>query len=450
MTVALTDSTGQTSEQIDRQVGIREITIKDGILLVNGTRVKLTGICRHDVSATQGTAVGEELWTKDLTLMKAANINAIRCSHYPYGSGFYDLCDKMGFYVLEELPYCWVSPPMSRDNYPGGDPEMAPAFEQRARETLSRDKNHPCVIMWGIGNENYGPKISPNLKIAADITKNTDPTRPRLVSGLPAGKYGVELDDVHYPTAKMSQDFTTDKRRSTWPLVMSEHPNVYDVRRGADFGSLDLWTLVIQRSWETIWSCDSIVGSFLWEWQDRAVADQSKTKLYDFDTTTGVSYLKNKGLVDAWRNPRPDYYAVKMEYSPIKVGDAADLTSKPGSAILDVTNRYSFTDLSTIKTTWTLLKDQKPIAQGSIVVALSPLGSGRMEIPFPADAMAKSPDTLQVSFDHPGGWNVITSQFELTKPPAHSIKGTPLPTGLAFPDFNLISERQIGDNTHAI
>ena len=445
MTITLTDSAGEPSEAVDRQIGIREITIKDGVLLVNGTRVKLTGICRHDVSATQGTAVGDELWTKDLTLMKAANINAIRCSHYPYGSGFYDLCDKMGFYVLDELPYCWVSPPMSTGNYPGGDPEMAPAFEQRARETLSRDKNHACVIMWGVGNENYGPKVSPNLQIAADIAKSTDPTRPRLVSGLPSNKYGVELDDLHYPDVKLSEKIVSDKRRAQWPMVISEHPNVYDVRRGADYGSLDLWTLVIQRSWDYIWKCDGVVGSFLWEWQDRAVADQCKTKLYDFDPATGVSYLKNTGLVDGWRNPRPSYYAVKMEYSPIKVADAADMISRPGYAILNVTNHYSFTDLSTLKATWTLLKDKKAIAEGSASAKVAPLSAGKLEIPLPADAMSQAPDTLRVSFDHPGGWNVTTCQFELTKRPPISIKDTPLPTGLCFPDFNLVSERQIKD-----
>ena len=112
---------------------------------MNGEIVKLAGICRHDLSANEGCAVGPDLWRKDLTLMKAANINSIRTSHYPYGTGFYDMCDEMGFYVIDELPYCWC---------PTDTDDLAAAYAQRARETIARDKNHACVIIWGIGNEN--------------------------------------------------------------------------------------------------------------------------------------------------------------------------------------------------------------------------------------------------------------------------------------------------------
>lgn len=441
--LTLDEAAGHSMERLSRQIGIREVIIKNGVLLVNGTRVKLTGICRHDVSATEGTAVGEELWTKDLQLMKAANINAIRCSHYPYGSGFYDLCDKLGFYVLDELPYCWVAPPTIRTNYPAEDPVMAPAFGQRARETVNRDKNHPCVIVWGIGNENYGPK-APNLQLAADLAKQLDPTRPRLVSGCLAEKYNVEMDDCHYPTLKMMRDDTNNKkRRAQWPLMYSEHPNVYDVRRGADYGALDLWAAVMTRTWSLIWDCDSVPGSFLWEWQDRAVADQCKTKLYDFDPATGASYLKNKGLVDGWRNPRPTYYAVKMEYSPIQVSREADLVSKPGSALLSLTNRYSFTDLSQLETKWHLLRDGQSIAEGTANWKLAPLSHARLELPLPAQALHQSPDTLRLEFNDPRGWNVVTSQFELVRPKPFSLQGTPLPKDLLFPRFNLVCEDRI-------
>ncbi len=440
MDIVLEDSPDHPVERVGRQIGIREVTVKNGVLLVNGTRVKLTGICRHDVSATEGTAVGAELWNKDLTLMKAANINAIRCSHYPYGSGFYDLCDKIGFYVLHELPYCWVGPPTMVTNCPAEDPAMAPAFEQRARETILRDKNHPCVIIWGVGNENYG-KQAPNLQIAADLAGQLDPTRPRLVSGSPAEKFNVELDDCHYPTMKMMTNQIGDiKRRARWPMVYGEHPNVYDVRRGADYGSLDRWTAVITRTWDLIWDADSVPGSFLWEWQDRAVADKCQTKLCDFDPATGVSYLKNKGLVDGWRNTRPDYYAVKMEYSPIKVGREIDMISKPNTAVLGITNRYSFTDLSYVNTKWCLLRNGVSLADGTTHLKLAPLAGGKLDLPLPTSALRKSPDTLRIEFNDPRGWNVVTCQFELVKPRPLSIKGTPIPKGLLFPEFNLVSE----------
>ena len=216
--IALADAAGHSTERLSRQIGIREVTIKDGVLLVNGTRVKLTGICRHDVSAAEGTAVGEDLWTKDLKLMKAANINAIRCSHYPYGSGFYDLCDKMGFYVLDELPYCWVAPPMAVGNYPAQDPAMAPAFEQRARETVSRDKNHPASSSGASATKTTAP-TRPTSRLAADLTRQLDPTRPRLVSGCPAEKFNVEMDDT--PLSDPQDDARRHQRQKT-PCQVAE------------------------------------------------------------------------------------------------------------------------------------------------------------------------------------------------------------------------------------
>jgi len=267
--VALKDAGGKAVESLTRRVGIREVTIKNGILLVNGQIVKLAGICRHDVSATEGCAVWPDLWRKDLTLMKAANINSVRTSHYPYGTGFYDMCDEMGFYVIDELPYCWC---------PTDTDDLTPAYAQRARETIARDKNHACVIIWGIGNEN---KPGKNLQVVADIVKGLDTTRPRLVSEMPADKYGVELDDAHYtPPEDIAKAANDKKRRAVWPKIYTENPNVWDVRFGADYGCLEAWGEVIKRTWDVVWKSDGIPGSYLWEWQDRAVADLCPTKLY--------------------------------------------------------------------------------------------------------------------------------------------------------------------------
>ncbi len=188
LSLSLQGADGQTTERVSRRVGIREISIEKGVFLVNHVPVKLAGICRHDVYPTLGTAITPEVWKKDLTLMKAANFNAVRTSHYPYGSGFYDLCDEMGFYVLDEEPFCWVN---------CDDPTLTPAFEQRAREAVQRDKNHPCVVIWGVGNEN---KPGRNNALAARITREIDPTRPRLISSLRAYQTSeeVEFDDAHY------------------------------------------------------------------------------------------------------------------------------------------------------------------------------------------------------------------------------------------------------------
>ena len=175
-------------------------------------------------------------------------------------------------------------------------------------------------------------------------------------------------------------------------------------------------------------------GSFLWEWQDRAVADKCKTKLYDFDPATGVSYLKNKGLVDGWRNPRPDYYAVKMEYSPILVGRDVDMSSKSGIALLDITNRYSFMDLSYVNTKWRLLRGGRIHRRRHRAPAIGPAehwqGGASAPVVRPRANLptrcASSSTTRAAGISSP-------VQFELVKPKPLSIKGTPLPEGLLFP-----------------
>ncbi|MDH7480474.1 MAG: glycoside hydrolase family 2 TIM barrel-domain containing protein [Armatimonadota bacterium] len=424
LTIEIKDTNGKSIEKVVRRIGIREISIKDGVFLVNGVPVKLVGICRHDVYPSKGTAIDEEVWRKDLTLMKAANFNAIRTSHYPYGSKFYDLCDEMGFYVVDELPYCWC---------PTDDPEMTPAWLQRARETIARDKNHPCVVIWAIGNEN---KEGRNQKITADLVKQLDPTRPRLNSCRPADENNVEFDDHHYTRPEVIASHAANKeRRAKWPLIYTENPNVWDVRNGADYGCLDLWAAVHKRTWEVIWNSEVIAGNFLWEWQDRAVSDKYPLKYYEYDPITGIHYVKTKGVVDGWRNIRPEYYHIKMVQTPVLLDSQADLETKPGFAVINVTNRYSFTDLSELKTTYHLLRKGKEIASGAIKPSLAPMTSGKIEIPLQKDA-----DTLRVEFNHPGGWNVISYQFNIAKqeqPHLPTVNVKP-PNELTFPKLNLI------------
>lgn len=433
LTVELKDSGGKAIEKYARKIGIREVTIKKGVLLVNGTPVKLAGICRHDVYLSMGTAVNEDVWRKDLTLMKRANVNAVRTSHYPYGSGFYELCDEMGFYVIDELPYCWCD----TDNA-----ELLPAFLQRARETIARDNNHPCVIIWGIGNEN---KSGQNLRPVADLVKELDPTRPRLVSCKPADEYATEFDDSHYTNpAGITRAAQDTARRAKWPKIYTENPNVWDVRMSADFGCLDLWAQVLKRTWDVTWNEDGITGQFLWEWQDRAVCDKCPVKLYEYDPATGVNYFKVKGIVDGWRHPRPDYYHLKMVYSPIKVEPQVDWTSKPKSATLSITNHYSFMDLSELNANWKLLRRGETIGSGTARLKLAPRSNGKVELKLPDNWQDKAPEALRIDFDDPRGWNVVSCRFNIASVNPEIPSKTP-PDGLKLPALNLVVNETLGD-----
>jgi beta-galactosidase/beta-glucuronidase len=390
---------GQVTEQFTKRIGIREVSIQAGVLLVNNVPVKLTGMCRHDIHAEVGTAFTPELYRQELTLMKAANVNAVRTSHYPYGPAFYDLCDELGLYVADEMSAGWCSTT---------DEKLAPAFAQRARELVQRDKNHPSVLIWAIGNEN---KPGPSNKVAADEIKKLDPTRPRLVSWRRAEHAGVELDDLHYTNppeiAKANADLP---RRNTIPITYLENPNIWEARNGADFGCVDRWVHVIDRTWQEVWKDDHVPGSFLWEWQDRAVCDKNDVHLYDYDPATGVNLVKVKGLNDGFRNPRPDYYHVKMAYAPIRLETTTEASDS--SVTLHATNRFSFTDLAEVDTVWHLLSDGKEIAKSTAHLNLPPRSHADLKLDLPADALARA-DSLRIEFNHPDGRNLVTYQLRL-------------------------------------
>jgi beta-galactosidase len=431
LTLSLKGPDGKVLEEVRRKTGLREVSIKDGVFCVNHVPVKLVGICRHDVYPSLGTALNAEVWKKDLMLMKAANFNAIRTSHYPYGSGFYDLCDELGFYVLDEEPFCWVD---------CDDPELTPAFEQRARETVARDKNHACVVIWGIGNEN---KPGRDNTLAAQITRQLDPTRPRLISCQKAedGGANVEFDDAHYVTPQRIHNAEREARHAKWPMIYTENPNVWEVRNGPDYGCLDLWGEVIDRTWRELWHDDHVSGTFLWEWQDRAVADKCQTKYYTFYPETGINLIKVKGVVDGFRNPRPEYFHIKMAQTPVAVGRR--LKASADAVVLEVTNRYSFTDLGKLRVAWRLMESSRNLAEGTAPLSLPPRSHASLRLGLPAQGLAHA-DTLRLDFDHPDGWNVATYQFEL-KPVVHPPPTISSQANLAFPRFNLLTGNVVRD-----
>jgi beta-galactosidase len=425
MTLELKGADGSV-QHIEQRVGIRAITIKDAVLLINGKPVKFAGMCRHDVSPHEGTATTPQIWRKDIELMKAANVNAIRTSHYPYGKGFYELCDELGMYVVDELPYCWT---------PTDDKEMEPAFTQRARETIRRDKNFACVVVWAIGNEN---KEGQNLQTVADLVKTLDNTRPRAVSWFGGAKYKTELSDSHYTRPDAIEKSGIRAKEVGRPHIYLENPNNWDIRLAADPGAWERWGLVLQRCWDVVTTYDTIPGSFLWEWQDRAVADKSPTKLYFFFPDTGINLLKIKGIVDGFRNPRPWYHEVKMIYSPVRLGEKATVAAAGVS--FDLENRYSFTDLSYLKATWQLFSVGKPMGDGDATLSRAPFTKGIVTLPLPADALAKA-DALRIDFTHPDGRHIVGHQFKLKEVTTASQLDPAPPEGMAFPAFNLITRK---------
>jgi hypothetical protein len=327
-------------------------------------------------------------------------------------------------YVMDEMAACWA---------PTDQKRLTATFAQHAREVVRRDRNHPSVIVWAVGNEN---KKGFNNKVAAEEMRKLDDTRPRLVSWHDAEEGGVELDDRHYTRPediRKANDET--ERRKTYPMIYLENPNDWEERNGADWGSLDLWGEVIKRTWDVVWEADHVPGSFLWEWADRAVADPNEVHLYDYYPKTGINIVKVKGQVDGYRNARPGLYSVKMAYAPVKV-DLTPVVEGDG-VVVHARNYYSFTDLGELKTTWTLVKGGKDLKSGVAKVSLAPRSKGDLRLEIPKEDVTKA-DAVRVAFDGADGTNVATYQLRL-RPEGETGPKIAGAEGVRFPRFNLVT-----------
>jgi beta-galactosidase len=398
---------GKPIETIQQRFGFRQVEIKQGQLLWNGAPIKCTGTCRHEEWAALGHALTEHEWQTDVAMMKAANINAVRTSHYNHAERFLELCDEKGIYVLDEIPACWVS---------NKDPKLKDAFVQHAVETLARDKNKPCVLAWSCGNESgWGP----NFKAMVDYVAANDPTRPRFVSEQNKNRDpNLSISDHHYPgDSDLKKITTTDPG----PSVITEGPHIfYNIGHQAyDYGLNDLWGEALAAQWDRVWPSKPLFGAFIWEWQDQGLADKSPDKT-GVDAN-GLRRENSKGIVTGYRVPKPEYYHVKMVYSPVTTDQReVDIDGKNWTARFS--NRYAFTDLSelTCKTeSMTTVDVDRVIYTGGVKLSCAPGASATVSVPATPDA-----DTLRVSFVNPAGVEVYAVRLHV---PGAPVPQPPMP-----------------------
>jgi beta-galactosidase len=387
---------GKTVERTQERFGFKQIEIRAGVLLWNGVPIKCTGTCRHEEWAVSGHALTEHEWQTDATLLKAANINAIRTSHYIDAQRFLELCEETGFYVLDEIPFCWADP--KKTSY-------LPAYLQRTDEAYARDKNRPCVLAWSMGNESgFGPVNNAGFK----RIKELDASRPAFVSGAKASdNTNLDLLDFHYPHVDAIKRLISSKDRETKPALITEGPHtIYTTNTmNYDFGVKDFWGQGLLLQWNLLWPVDTMLGGFIWEWQDQGLADKfpDRTGL----TADGLRANNYKGFVDGYRNVKPEYFEVKMVYSPVVVA-GRDFEIANHTISLPVQNRYSFTDLSELTCRWEAFAGDKRLAHGEKRIACLPRSSGAANF----DAVPGM-DALRLEFVHPDGRSVYFTRLEL-------------------------------------
>ncbi|MBM6993728.1 MAG: hypothetical protein I3J02_10795 [Prevotella sp.] len=332
---------GKTVERYETRFGLREVEWKDGVFRINGRPVKIKGVNHHDESPVNGRAISEEEMLRDLRMMKAANINAIRASHYPPNPHFMDMCDSLGFYVICEVPFGFGEKHLGKADY-------LEVLKERAWYTVQRDKNRPSVVIWSIGNENPNTK---NGFATARYVHQLDSTRPYVFPQthkpfndlLETMHDSTEMFSAHYPLASEYKGWSAKARR---PIMNTEYAHAL----GTDMGQMQ--ELV------ELWYADpKLAGGCVWEWADQGLLKKDKQLEDRFAPTEYVwlmdstyydmqGILGTDGIVYPDRTPQTDYYQVRKVYSPVKI---IGMQPKDDNFEVRVVNRYDFTPLSTVR-----------------------------------------------------------------------------------------------------
>ena len=409
--LALLTAEGEVIQQVEQSVGFRSVEIRNGQLLVNGASVRFRGVNRHEHDPRTARVMSEERMLQDILLMKQANINAVRTSHYPNVSRWYELCDSLGLYVMDEAD---IEEHGLRGTL-ASTPDWHAAFLDRAVRMAERDKNHPSIVMWSMGNESgYGP----NFAAISAWLHDFDPTRPVHYEG--AQGAGGEpdpktVDVISRFYTRVKQEYLNpgiaegeDKERAEnarWErlLEIAERTNdnrpvmtsEYAHSMGNALGNF-------KEYWDEIYSNPRMLGGFIWDWVDQGIyktlPDGRIMVAYggDFGDKPNLKAFCFNGLLMSDRETTPKYWEVKKVYSPVEL--------RVESGELRVTNRNHHTDLSQYRCLWTLSIDGKQKDQGEITLPeVAPGESETISLPVSiagkkASAKATSDLRLTISF----------------------------------------------------
>ncbi|MET8243948.1 glycoside hydrolase family 2 TIM barrel-domain containing protein [Streptomyces sp. NPDC005202] len=384
MTVAVEPWTAETpklydgvlateGERVPLRIGFRTVELSDGLIKVNGRPILFKGVNRHEWHPEKGRALDLETMREDVLLMKRHNINAVRTSHYPPHPAFLDLCDEYGLWVIDEcdLETHGFTEQAWRDN-PVDDDRWTRALLDRAARMVERDKNHPSVVIWSLGNE---AGTGRGLTAMAEWIHQRDSSR--LVH------YEGDIDcrdtDVysrmyafHDEVERIGRglDGGTRKRREL-PFILCEYGHAMGNGPGglADY----------QRLFE---SYDRLQGGFVWEWIDHGIKDERYGFAYggDFGEELHDGNFVCDGLLFPDRRPSPGLIEYKKVIEPVRIEvDGLDGTVR-------VTNQHDFADLSALAFAWSYQVDGETVESGALSVpALAPGESAEVKLPEPSD-----------------------------------------------------------------
>ena len=408
------EDNGQIVEVIPQNVGFRNIRLNGETFLVNGVAIKFKGVNRHDYSPQNGRVVSREEIEKDIILMKQFNINAIRTSHYPNSYYLYDLCDEYGMYLIAETDlechgfeltgdYKWIT----------DDPSWELAYVSRMTRMIERDKNHPAIIFWSLGNESA---FGCNFRKMTDVAHEMDPTR--LVHY--EGDFDVESADVY---STMYTWIENPKKPYLMKDIIekSKKPHVhceYCHAMGNGPGNLKDYQ-------DLVYAHDKLQGGFVWEWFDHGIESftESGEKYYryggDFGDDPSNKDFCIDGLIMPDRTPSPGLYEYKKVIEPITT-TAVDIQK----GIINLLSRYDFANLDRFNLVYKVMEDDVILQTGFMAVPSIEARANRdITLPYDLSAIKVKPGAhyyVNISYQlredtsyASSGHELATAQFEL-------------------------------------
>lgn len=359
---------GAEVEVAQTRVGFRRFEIKDGLMLLNGRRILLHGVDRHEFCAEHGRALPVELMLRDVLQMKRSNINAVRTSHYPNHPAWYRLCDEYGIYLIDECNLethgTWLDVPKHGKErvLPGDNPEWLPAVLDRARSMQERDKNHPSVLIWSCGNESFGGK---DIFEMSELLRRRDPDRPVHYEGIYNDRSYPATSDIEsrmYPPASEIAEYLSE--HTDKPYILCEYAHAM----GNSVGALHKYTALED-------AYPQYQGAFIWDYVDQALlttAPNGKPRLGyggDFGDRPCDRDFSGNGLMFADRTATPKLQEVKYLYQDVRI--------VPDEGGVTLTNRYLFTNTSEFTLRWRLMRNGEAVQAGALDAPDVPAGETR-------------------------------------------------------------------------
>jgi len=388
------------------RIGFRRTEIKGNVLYINGKKVIIKGVNRHDFDPDSGWAIPDERYYQDLYLMKQANINAIRTSHYPNRELLYDLCDELGFYVMDEADI--ESHGVRRKNCPGDNPDFKEAVIDRARRMVLRDRSHACICFWSLGNE-AGDGLNfmheRNAILALDNSRpihyegDFDFTKSDFISRMyPVESIVDKLRNQQEIKTSLYDNVANTLAADNKPVpqsVYATHPVIYCEYAHAMENSLGNFKEYV----DDFEKYDHMAGGFIWDYVDqsiRKVENGTEKWLYggDFDEGNTSYYFCANGIIGADRIPHPSYYEVKKVYASLEAADADAANGR-----VTIRNKNYFIDTSDYDFAWSLTVDGKEVEKGTVDnLVLAPMTEETVVLPYKASKYPEGELILTVSF----------------------------------------------------